>query len=164
MNFEPSPGTVTHFHLPGGLGVRVDSALQENCEISLFYDSLIAKLTVWGRSREESILRMRSALEELSVDGIKTTASFLRKIIDHKEYLHGNIHTSFADDLLEKFRNEEANMHEDVAVLSAALAVYFSSRQKGTAVIPSKKKRTFSLWKAAGRMNNFSGRELKWIR
>ncbi len=164
LDFEPSPGTVSNFHLPGGPGVRIDTGLYEGCEISLFYDSLIAKLAVWGRSRQEAIVRMRNSLQELSVDGVETNASFLGKVLIQEDFRRGNIHTSFVDELLKEFRTEGVSKNEDVAVLSAILAHYLSSRQEGAAVIPSRGKRHLSLWKAAGRTGNFLGEDLRWIR
>ena len=162
--FIPSPGTVTHFHLPGGPGVRVDTALYIGCEIPLFYDSLIAKIAVWGCNREEAILRMRNALQELSVDGVETTASFLKKILMDKDYQNGQLHTCFVDERMHSFGFQDENTAEDVAVLSAVLANYLFNRRKGRAVIPSRTRKQISLWKAAGRTGYFSGGDLRWIR
>ncbi|MFQ6068691.1 MAG: acetyl-CoA carboxylase biotin carboxylase subunit [Candidatus Bathyarchaeia archaeon] len=162
--FAPSPGTVTHFHLPGGPGIRVDTALFMGCNIPLFYDSLIAKIAAWGRTRQEAIFRMRNALQELFIEGVLTTASFLRKILMDEDYQRGHLHTCFVDERMNSFGFHAENTLEDVAVLSAVLASYLSNRQKGAAVIPPKEKKQISLWKASGRVGHFSGGNLRWIR
>jgi len=163
-DFAPSPGTITHFHLPGGPGVRVDTALYTGCEISLFYDSLIAKIAVWGRNREESVLRMKNALQEFSVDGVETTASFLSKILMDENYQRGCLHTCFVDEQMSSFGFQGEITSEDVAVLSAVLASYLFNRREGAAAIPLRSRKQISLWKVAGRIGYFSGGDLKWIR
>jgi len=163
-DFTPSPGTIKSLHLPGGPGVRIDTALYVGCEIPLFYDSLIAKVAVWGRNRMEAILRMRNALQELSVEGVETTASFLRKILMDQNYKQGNIHTCFVDERMDDLGFQEENTSEDIAVLSAVLANYCLGRQRETVVIPPRNRRQFSLWKAAGRTRHFSRGDSKWIR
>ncbi len=162
-DFTPSPGTVTNLHLPGGPGVRVDTALYNGCEISLFYDSLIAKIAVWGRNREESIVRMKNALQEFSIDGIETTASFLSKILMDENYHRGHLHTRFVDEQMSSFGFQGEITSEDVAVLSAVLASYLLNKQEGAAVIPSRSRKQISLWKVTGQSGHFSGGDLKWI-
>lgn len=162
--FIPSPGRISHFHLPGGPGIRVDTALYMGCEIPLFYDSLIAKICAWGHNREEAILRMKNALQELSIEGVETTGSFLRMILMDENYQHARIHTCFVAELMSGFRFQSGITQEDVAVLSAVLASYLLNRQGGAAVIPSKNRKQISLWKAAGRTGSFSGGDFRWIR
>jgi len=163
-NFAPSPGRVADFHLPGGPGVRVDTALYVGCEIPLFYDSLIAKIAVWGSSREETILRMKNALQELSVNGVETTASFLRKIIMDEDYQRGLLHTCFVDERMGSLGFHSKDNLEDVAILSAALASYLLNRGRTAAVIPLRRKKQISLWKTAGQTSYFSSGGFKWIR
>ena len=88
--FAPNPGRVTTFHAPGGLGVRVDSALYSGYAVPPNYDSLIAKLITHGATRREAIARMRRALEELVVDGIRTTAPLHKRIMDDPEFQAGD--------------------------------------------------------------------------
>jgi acetyl-CoA carboxylase biotin carboxylase subunit len=88
--FAPAPGRVTTFHAPGGLGVRVDSALYSGYAVPPNYDSLIAKLITHGTTRREAIARMRRALEELVVDGIRTTAPLHKRIMDDPEFQAGD--------------------------------------------------------------------------
>ncbi len=162
-NFAPSPGKVIGLHLPGGPGVRVDTALYLGCEIPLFYDSLIAKVAVWGRNRLEAISRMERALDELSVDGIKTTTSLLRKILAHVEYKKGRVHTGFVEDRIDKFGYEKGDRLEQAAILSVALAQYLSRRGKA-AVIPSRTSEQTSFWKTAGRPHRLLNGDFRWIR
>ena len=97
-DFRPCPGKIKDFFLPGGPGVRVDTFIHLNCEVSPFYDSLIAKLIVWDNTREEAILKSRRALDEFKIEGIKTTIPFYKKIITNKNFISGNIHTHFIEE------------------------------------------------------------------
>lgn len=96
-NFMPSPGKI-NFYLPsGGIGVRVDSAAYPGYTITPFYDSMIAKLIVWGRNREEAIERMKRALNEFAIDGIDTTIPFHLKLLDNELFKKGDFDTKFLD-------------------------------------------------------------------
>jgi acetyl-CoA carboxylase biotin carboxylase subunit len=97
VTFVPSPGTIRHLNLPGGPGVRIDTFIHENCEISPYYDSMIAKLMTYGRDRAESIARMRRCLDVMVVEGIKTNISLHRKIMDDADFLAGKLTTRFMD-------------------------------------------------------------------
>jgi acetyl-CoA carboxylase biotin carboxylase subunit len=88
--FTPSPGRVTDYHAPGGLDVRVDSALYSGCTIPPYYDSLIAKLVVKGRTRNECLMRLRRALEEYVIGGIKTTIPLHMRLVSNPDFLNGN--------------------------------------------------------------------------
>ena len=88
--FAPSPGTITHYHTPGGLGVRVDSGIYQGYSIPPFYDSLIGKLIVSGRTRQECMMRLRRALDEIVVDGVKTTLPLFRDLVDNADIAAGN--------------------------------------------------------------------------
>ncbi|EAS51035.1 acetyl-CoA carboxylase, biotin carboxylase [Aurantimonas manganoxydans SI85-9A1] len=92
--FAPSPGRITHYHMPGGLGVRVDSGVYQGYSIPPFYDSLIGKLIVHGRTRTECMMRLRRALDEIVVDGVKTTLPLFRDLVDNPDVARGdyNIH------------------------------------------------------------------------
>ncbi|WP_099866018.1 acetyl-CoA carboxylase biotin carboxylase subunit [Pararhizobium haloflavum] len=87
--FVPSPGQVTHYHTPGGLGVRVDSAVYQGYSIPPYYDSLIGKLIVHGRTRVECMMRLKRALDEFVVDGIKTTIPLFRELLDNPDIANG---------------------------------------------------------------------------
>jgi len=95
--FKPSPGRIAVFHPPGGLGVRVDTAAYQGYLIPPYYDSLIAKLIVWGRDREEAIGRGRRALDFFVVEGIKTTIPLHRRILDDPDFIGGRLSTHFME-------------------------------------------------------------------
>jgi acetyl-CoA carboxylase biotin carboxylase subunit len=101
-NFQPAPGFVRQLILPGGFGVRVDTHLYSGYEIPPFYDSLIAKLVVWGRDRQSAIARMSRALDELAIDGIKTTIPLHRKIMKNVDFINGEINTEFLERFFRK--------------------------------------------------------------
>jgi len=94
FTFQPSPGTITQFHAPGGLGVRFDSAIYAGYRIPPYYDSLIGKLIVHGKNRNECLMRLRRSLDELVVGGIETTIPLLQKLVREPDILNGeyNIH------------------------------------------------------------------------
>lgn len=96
-NFLPSPGKIEMYLPPGGMGVRVDSALYPGYTISPFYDSMIAKLIVHGNTREEAIQRMKRALSEFVIDGISTTIPFHLRLMDHEVFVAGNFNTKFLE-------------------------------------------------------------------
>jgi acetyl-CoA carboxylase, biotin carboxylase subunit len=98
-DFFPSPGTVDALHLPGGPGVRVDTALFAGATVPPFYDSLVAKLVVWGRTRDEALDRARRALDELRIDGIRTTTSFHRQLLEDSRFLSGAYDTGFLSEV-----------------------------------------------------------------
>ncbi|MCQ6558154.1 acetyl-CoA carboxylase biotin carboxylase subunit [Paenibacillus mendelii] len=97
-NFMPSPGQIQFYLPPGGLGVRVDSAAYPGYTISPHYDSMIAKLIVWGETREDAIARMKRALAEFAIDGIKTTIPFHMKLLNHPKFLNGNFDIKFLEE------------------------------------------------------------------
>jgi len=150
-NFIPCPGTVTRYLPPGGPGVRVDSALYTGYTIPVFYDSLIAKLAVWGATREEAIARLQNALNEYIIEGIKTTIPFQLKILSDKHFRKGEIHTGFVDERISSFAVEEEHEGEEVAALSAVLASYLKRKREGLAVIPRRASQEASAWKRARR-------------
>ncbi len=95
--FTPFPGKIDGYHTPGGLGVRVDSAVYDQYTVLPHYDSMIAKLIVHADTREEAIRRMARALDEYIIDGIKTTIPFHQRIMHNKEFIEGNIDTGFLE-------------------------------------------------------------------
>ncbi len=103
-NFMPNPGEVTSFHVPGGPGVRVDSHVYQRYKIPPFYDSLIAKLICYGKTREEAISRLNRALDEFVIEGVKTTIPFQKKLIATREFLEADFDTGLLDriNLLDK--------------------------------------------------------------
>ncbi len=105
--FAPSMGEVRRVHLPGGPGVRIDSHLCMGFKVQPFYDSLLAKVITYGRDREEALTRMLRVLAEMKVEGIDTTASFHRRIINNPFFRRGEVHTTFIEN---EFRRELAEV------------------------------------------------------
>ncbi len=106
--FTPSAGKIKTFHVPGGLGVRVDTAAYAEGVIPPYYDSLIAKLITFGKDRAEAIMRMQRALEMFIVEGIHTTIPLHRRILADEDFQAGNFDTKFVERLLEKMQEERA--------------------------------------------------------
>lgn len=98
--FTPSPGVITKYSAPGGFGVRVDSAMESGATVVPHYDSMIAKLITHGRDRQEAIARMRRALDEFVIEGIKTTIPLHRRIFDDADFQKGHVSTAFLEQLL----------------------------------------------------------------
>jgi len=96
-NFAPSPGTVHTYHPAGGPGVRLDSHVYAGYRVPPFYDSLLAKVIVHGSTREEALARMRNALSSFVVEGVHTTIPFLLQVLDHPDFMRGEIDTKFLE-------------------------------------------------------------------
>ncbi len=96
-NFRPNPGTITDFHMPGGFGVRVDTHSYTGYHVPPYYDSLIAKLIVFAQTREGAIAKMKSALDEFTIEGIKTTIPFQLQVMQDERFASGNFDTSFLE-------------------------------------------------------------------
>ena len=96
-NFRPSPGKITNLHLPGGHGIRIDTHVYSGCSIPPNYDSMIAKLIVTAQNRSEAIEKMRRALDEFIIEGIKTTIPFHRQLMDDLRYIKGDYTTKFME-------------------------------------------------------------------
>ncbi len=105
-HFRPCPGTITDMYLPGGKGIRLDSAIYSGYTISPYYDSMIAKLIVYAKSRKEAIAKMHSALGEVIIEGITTNIDFLYDIMEREDYQEGEITISYMDRVLEEMQEE----------------------------------------------------------
>lgn len=120
-DFTPSPGKIVKYHEPGGLGVRVDSGVYEGYTVPPMYNPLIAKLIVWGEDRLEAIFRLRRALLEYIIEGVKTTIPLYKEIINDKDFIEGNIHTAYLQEKLPKFIEKLAT-DERKRIVAAAIA------------------------------------------
>ena len=100
VSFRPSPGKILHYHPPGGLGVRIDSAVYQGYSIPPFYDSLVGKLIVHGKTRTEALMRLKRALDEVVVDGIETTLPLFRALVREKDIIDGNYHIHWLEQFL----------------------------------------------------------------
>ena len=100
VSFRPSPGKILHYHAPGGLGVRIDSAVYQGYTIPPYYDSLVGKLIVHGKTRPEALMRLKRALDEVVVDGIETTLPLFRALVGEKDIIDGNYHIHWLEQFL----------------------------------------------------------------
>lgn len=150
-NFFPSPGIITQLREPSGPGIRIDSGVRQHSEVSIYYDPLIAKLAVWGRTREEAINRLRRALAEYEVTGITTTLPFFRQIAADVEFIAGRLDTGFIARLNERRKlvgvESGSVIETDMALIAAA--VHYS-RTLQQSFIPNTHQ-AYSRWKMSGR-------------
>ncbi len=119
-NFLPSVGTVVLAREPAGPGIRVESALYDGVEVTPYYDSLLAKVTAWGRNREGARTRMQRALAEFRVVGVATNIPYLQQILDHPDFIAGNVDTGFLDRnqvLVEENLEQQQRMAEIAALM-----------------------------------------------
>jgi len=147
-NFFPSPGYISRLQVPAGPGVRRDSGIYEGWTVPLEYDPLLSKVAAWGTTRAEAIARMRRALGEYEIFGIKTNIPFFRRLLEHPEFVAGHLDTGFIDRVLVAGLMEEAPPspeEERVAALAAALYVGGRAERKAPASARD------STWKQAGR-------------
>ncbi len=167
-NFMPSTGTITYLKEPNGPGVRVESALYRGGEISLYYDPMVAKVIAGGENRAEAILRMRRALNEYRIGGIKTSIPFHQEIMDSTEFIWGTFDTGFigrrqaargTSPSAAQSSNKSAESEQIVAVVAALIAheegrqaVHIGRTHNGRA------QRRSSSWKEAGRTRAVGGR------
>jgi len=100
QTFRPSPGKIQQYHPPGGLGVRIDSAVYQGYVIPPFYDSLVGKLIVHGKTRGECLMRLRRALDEMVVDGIETTLPLFRALVREPAIIDGDYHIHWLEQYL----------------------------------------------------------------
>jgi acetyl-CoA carboxylase biotin carboxylase subunit len=154
-NFFPSPGKITFLRVPAGPGIRDDSGVIEGDEVSIYYDPMISKLAAWGNTRAQAIDRLRRALDEYAVGGIKTTLPFFREIVRDEEFIAGRLDTGFISRFNER-RGERphpsggaqaSSLQRDIAIIAAALA-YARARRKAS---PDHQSGEQSKWKIAGR-------------
>ncbi len=143
-NFAPSPGKIEFLSEPKGPYVRVDSGIYEGWEIPLFYDPLISKLIVWSEKREESLQKMKEALKEYIIIGVKTIIPFLLKIIQNEDFKKGNYHTNF----LKEFDIEEEEEKEEKLLKVAILGLLLEN--KGMEI--KTKKESYNAWKIINRL------------
>jgi acetyl/propionyl-CoA carboxylase alpha subunit len=153
-SFLPSTGTVTYLQEPQGPGVRMDSGIYSGCEVSVYYDPLIAKLVVWGENREEALARGRRALQEYRILGLETTIPLHRMIADDQSFRRGSFDTGY----LEKtsFQPRSEKRHELAAAIVASLLDRARRRQAGSRA-PASSAAGVSPWKLAARKEGLRG-------
>jgi len=143
-NFLPSTGRITRLSLPTGPGIRVDSGVYEGFEITPYYDPLIAKLICWGETRGEAILRMRRALEEFRIIGIKTSIPFHQAMMDSHRFMAGSFDTRFVEERFMLDEEADANQSRIAAIIGTLVA--HSQGQKAAQVVRAAERDT-SNWK-----------------
>jgi acetyl-CoA carboxylase biotin carboxylase subunit len=155
-NFFPSPGKILSRNVPSGPGIRLDDGVYQGWTVPNDYDPLLSKLIAWGNSREETIARLRRALEEYTVTGIKTNASLFRRILDEPDFLRGEIHTKWLDELLGRPRSASSLANDnqpgrvsDAAVIAAA--IWQANQSDKQASLPASSANQPSRWKLEGR-------------
>ncbi|MCY3728334.1 MAG: acetyl-CoA carboxylase biotin carboxylase subunit [Nitrospira sp.] len=123
--FRPSSGKVTAYLSPGGIGVRIDGAVYKDYTVPPYYDALLAKMTVQGRTWDETVRRTNRSLEEFLLRGVKTNIPFLKNIMEEPDFLSGKFDTSYLDSHPDLYNYDHALVSEDLVVtLSAAIAAY----------------------------------------
>ncbi len=146
-NFLPSTGKILYHSPPTGPGIRVDTGVFTGMEITPYYDPLIAKLIVWGENRAQAILRMRRALDEYKILGIKTNIPFHQRLLSQYRFLAGHFDTRFVE---ERFSMEEEDslreLHPEIAALMATLVAHEEARQAAQ-IIRTGQGQEVSLWK-----------------
>lgn len=166
-NFMPSPGRINFLRVPAGPGIRDDGGVTQGAEVSIYYDPMISKLAAWGRTREEAIDRMRRALDEYSVDGIKTTLPFFRAIVRDDDFIAGRLDTGFIPRFQERQAAKSAHASKeemeteaieqrDVALVAAALEYQRAQRQASADNQPGTKEQ--GRWRMAGRTQLLNSR------
>jgi acetyl-CoA carboxylase biotin carboxylase subunit len=149
-DFMPCPGKIEGLRLPEGLGVRNDCGVYEGAEVPIHYDPMIAKLIVWGEDRVEAIIRMRRALREYQIRGIKTNIPFHQWILRHPRFMAGDFNTGFVDDEYRYMHKEEILPHKDIALASAAIAALGREHERAVVML-ARGAAEKSRWRDAGR-------------
>jgi acetyl-CoA carboxylase biotin carboxylase subunit len=147
--FLPSTGRITHALLPTGPGVRVDTGVYPGFEITPFYDPMIAKLIVWGETRAQAILRMRRALEEYRIVGVRTNIPFHQTLMDSHRFMGGQFDTRFVEERFSMDAAESGASSAEVAAILATLVAHQESER--SAHIVRRGERDTSNWKWVGR-------------
>ena len=160
-NFFPSPGRITTLQTPSGPGIRDDSGVDASSEVSIHYDPMISKLAAWGHDRNEAIDRLRRALDEYYVGGIKTTLPFFRQIVRDAEFVAGKLDTGFIARFQDRLRNELAARSQsetepaDIALVAGALNYLQTQQRSGE---NHDDEAIQSRWKMIGRVTGLNAR------
>ena len=147
-NFVPSTGKIIEIKEPGGPGVRIESGVYEGFEVPIFYDPLIAKLLVWAPTRQEAIVRMKRALNEYRIRGIKTSIPFHLLVMDNPKFVAGDYDTTFIDKVLGKV--EYKKHYYEIAAISSAIGKILN--EKRATVSAAKKEAGVNPWKLSSRL------------
>jgi len=150
--FAPSPGLIRYMNLPQGPGVRNENGVYPGFTVPLFYDPMLSKLVCHSATRGETIVRMKRALAEYRVDGIRTTIPFFTALMDNADFIAANFDTSFIDRMLPELTLEDGgDAHRDAAIAAAAILAFEEAQQVRLPI------ETESAWKAKGRAEALRG-------
>ncbi|MBI2181558.1 MAG: acetyl-CoA carboxylase biotin carboxylase subunit [Deltaproteobacteria bacterium] len=152
-DFMPYPGRIEGLRLPEGMGLRNDCGVYEGAEVPIYYDPMIAKLITWGENRVEAILRMRRALREYQVRGIKTNIAFNQWILRHPRFMSGDFSTSFIDEEYRRISKDEVYPHKEIALASAAIAASHREHERTMGLL-TKKANEPSQWRDQGKRDS----------
>ncbi len=131
-NFSPTPGKITAYHSPGGIGVRIDGNVYVGYLVPPYYDSMLAKMTVWGRTWEETVARTRRALSEFILRGVKTTIPFYKKILEDPDFRNGKFDVTYIESHLAQLNSgSDHNKIDEVVAIAAAIAAYSTRVNEG---------------------------------
>ena len=155
-SFFPSPGKILSHHVPSGAGIRLDEGVYEGWTVPNDYDPLLSKLIAWGNSREETIARLRRALNEYTITGIRTNAGLFRRILEEREFLRGEIHTRWLDEFWRRPRparqdHQDADSNEACLAAAIAAAIWQAKQSAAQAPATSPDRESGSRWKLEGR-------------
>jgi acetyl-CoA carboxylase, biotin carboxylase subunit len=150
-NFFPSPGKILSCRVPSGPGIRLDDGVYEGWTVPNEYDPLLSKLIAWGNSREEAIARLRRALDEYTVTGIKTNAGLFRRILAEPDFLRGEIHTKWLDQLLARKKHTSPESESSAAEAAAIAAALWQASQAEKTAPTQSTAETASRWKQEAR-------------
>jgi acetyl-CoA carboxylase biotin carboxylase subunit len=148
-NFLPSPGKIVAMKEPAGPGIRVDTGIYEGFEVPVHYDPILSKLVVWGEDRDVAIRKMRLALSDYKIMGIKNTVDFLRELVGHPEFAAGNTHTKFIDEHFPGWKKKNET-YEEIALIAAALEVMENKRGNASRGAPVTGESRPSPWRTVG--------------
>ena len=161
QNFMPAPGHINSLRVPAGPGIRDDGGITADMDVSIYYDPMISKLAAWGRTRTEAIDRLRRALDEYAVGGIRTTLPFFREIVRDAEFIEGHLDTGFIERFFARRdqqlkdapvadRDEAETRLRDMALIAAALD--YAQRQRESSSSHEPREQQTSQWRRAGRV------------
>ena len=143
----PSPGKIRGQRPPQGPGVRYDGGTYPGYEVPIFYDPMLAKLVVWAADRKQAIARMRRALDEYRVDGIRTSVPFHRQLMDSEKFIAGDIHTGYLADHPELLTPGQDPWLKEIAVIAASIAHFREVEQRSAQASEMQGGGTRSYWK-----------------
>jgi acetyl-CoA carboxylase biotin carboxylase subunit len=167
-NFFPSPGKILKRSTPGGPGIRLDDGVYEGWTVPYEYDPILGKLIAWGSDRQEAIVRLRRALAEYYIEGIKANTGLFLRVLEEPEFLRGEIHTKWLDELLRKSPARDSangatsNAREEDEKNAAALAaaLWHMDRSDGRDLNPPAAVAGFSRWKSEARREQIEGAQI----